>query len=354
MCGSELIIRSRGNEILKNIQRILPLVFSPVIAKYDYCFEGKIDISIWNNTFLITHIKELSNENIVIVSNDNLIRIWNPYEKQIIELKGHTDYISCILVLPDDQIVSGSDDGSLIYWDSNINFLKSHTFGIISIINLQNNLIASSSLDNTIKIWDYKQHKLIFTLTGHKWKINKIISFQNKLISASNDCTIKIWDIVKGELITTLKGHTRRVNSICLLLNNNLVSISDDETLRVWDLNTYKCIFRSEEIKYPMTDLISLPNNYVITLTYQKEIVLWDLNKNIPIKIKNYSYNYIDCFYDNIIMLSPLGRFYIWNLATDKIKIVKIDKTQIPNCMTILSDGRIATGLYNGKLIILS
>ena len=50
-------------------------------------------------------------------SKDKTLRIWN-LQNQTTEktLIGHTDYVRCLLYLPDGRILSGSDDKTMRIW----------------------------------------------------------------------------------------------------------------------------------------------------------------------------------------------------------------------------------------------
>lgn len=55
---------------------------------------------------------------LIIVENDNVIKIYDAYNNEILEeLKGHDDHINSIAVSSDSQIiVSGSSDYTIKIW----------------------------------------------------------------------------------------------------------------------------------------------------------------------------------------------------------------------------------------------
>ena len=72
-------------------------------------------------------------------------------------MKEHTDWIKCLVVLPNVHLASGSEDATIKIWDTNtgkqIKTLEGHTYGINSLAVLPNGYLASGSEDTTIKIW---------------------------------------------------------------------------------------------------------------------------------------------------------------------------------------------------------
>lgn len=78
-------------------------------------------------------------------------------------LKGHTDWVYTLQVLPDGRIVSGSQDKTIKIWkrdpENNNEYiaketLKGHTDCVLTLQVLPDGWIVSGSEDKTIKIWD--------------------------------------------------------------------------------------------------------------------------------------------------------------------------------------------------------
>ena len=78
--------------------------------------------------------------------------------KQINILEGHTIWVKCLVVLPNNQLASGSRDNTIRIWDvyngKQINILKGHTHNVMCLVVLPNNQLASGSSDKTIRIWN--------------------------------------------------------------------------------------------------------------------------------------------------------------------------------------------------------
>ena len=110
--------------------------------------------------------------NRVACESENQIKIWNLTDDRCIQtLKGHTNSIQCILVLPDETIMSGSHDKTIKMWNLNentcINTFHGHTNSVICLLLLKNGYMASGSADKTIKIWNRTSGECSKTLHGH-------------------------------------------------------------------------------------------------------------------------------------------------------------------------------------------
>ena len=77
-------------------------------------------------------------------------------------LKGHTNSVWTLQVLPDGRIVSGSSDNTIRIWEKKDNrwesvALEGHTDSVWTLQVLPDGRIVSGSHDNTIRIWDGKK-----------------------------------------------------------------------------------------------------------------------------------------------------------------------------------------------------
>ena len=120
-----------------------------------------------------------------------------PSGAQIATLRGHTLYVSCLIV--------------------------------------HNNILYSGSEDRTIRAWNLDTNECITALRGHTNNVRCLIVHNNILYSGSWDNTIRAWNLDTNECISALRGHTNYV--ICLIIHNNILySGSVDNTIRAWQL----------------------------------------------------------------------------------------------------------------------
>jgi len=245
-----------------------PKVITKLVSEYDYCIEGKA------HTFILENICVWSSECVAILSNNQIIcgscddlKIWKIKSGQQIEceltLKGHTSYVSCIDVLQDGRIVSGSHDTTLKIWKLQTDVLKQY---------------SSDKIDCEL------------TLKGHSDYILSCskLNYDNKcrIISTSLDGTLKIWNAQTGDCELTEKDdHFSWGSSFCVSSDNcHIVSGSTyKDTIRIWKLQTNrknKLQIECELTFYsgPTECLSSLPGGRIISGS-DKTLKIWNIQQ---------------------------------------------------------------------------
>ena len=124
---------------------------------------------------------------------------------------------------------------------------------------LKNNLIVSGKDDGFICIYDSNKFALIKENKSHNKKINYLIEINNeenkniKICSCSDDKLIKFWNITFNnindkqiesfELLHEIQtGHNKVINKIIEINNYSISSCSSDKTIYFWDKNSYNKI----------------------------------------------------------------------------------------------------------------
>jgi WD40 repeat protein len=343
---NESTINKRRTNIAKYLNDFLPNVVSKLISDYDYYLEGKIYTFSKNcridNCFAILPDKR------IVGSCENDVTIHNPETGDCEGIfKGHTDRVSCIAVLPDGRIVTGSCDNTLRLW------------------NVQ-------SLDITKEPVQTQHSDVLFF--GHIGAINCVnVLPDGRIISGSADTSLKIWNVQTGLCDITFKEHTTSINRLFVLSDGRIVSGSDNETIKNWDSTTGICNFtiRKKFIRYHtcivLTDdrIVSIIDNTIVKI-YNSKTGLCDITFERNKLLGSYNYTFI-------MNELPDGRIMI-KVANDTIKIIILedlfskvvqetgdndliisDNSHDEICYDalLLSDGRIIMTTTNSKLKII-
>ncbi len=255
-----------------------------------------------NNTFQINltinahknsiwEIIQLKNEFIVSCSDDKTIKFWNIYSQKKnkfeFELKNSEEEgIQTIKQINENLLISSSFN-KLKIWDLNlkkvIKIFSGHQKDIMNICLLNDSKIISCSYDKTIKIWDINENECEKNLIGHKSYVWKIIKIKMKkfndcdlIASCSTDKTIKIWDINKEKIIINLEGHIFTVINIIQLNNEKLISCSYDNSIKIWNLNNENCELSLLAHSSAVWSLCKLSDGKLISVGWDKKIQIWD------------------------------------------------------------------------------
>ena len=179
----------------------------------------------FNHIVYLLNIIKYKGEKILIVSTYTQLIFHSINEKpngeyeinSLFNLKGHENYIYCLLYLPKinpDLVITGGYGKKMHFWSieskNSFNF-EAHNNGIWSLIYLKNfkeNVIASASWDKSIKLWDIHTKTLLANYIAHSKMIYGLCNFKkidNRfMVSSGYDNSVKIWKItddLKFEMI---------------------------------------------------------------------------------------------------------------------------------------------------------
>ena len=246
-------------------------------------------------------INEIQNKNtnIILAGNDKN-KITKCNLKNINSIQLHEDVITSASVFPSGNIISVSNDKSIIICDIHLNILQkiqnAHNDYINYIEVKDENNFITCSVDKCIKLWiknenKFENNKIINN--AHANSISKVIYYSNgNLISCSHDYKIKIWKENNNnnyESIITLK-HSKIVCSILYLEDKNILISSGLDGTKFWNLNKNEnnynnidCIKFFKEVECGWNgQLCRLDEDRIIVAKFSLKII--SISKKIIIK----------------------------------------------------------------------
>lgn len=219
-------------------------------------------------------------------------------------LKGHGDYISCLVYSPDDEIIaSGSHDQTVRLWDvktgKHIRMLRGHKDNITFLsFSPDGSTLISVSKDMTINFWDIPSGELKLPLaiqgvisdkieTKEKIKRTFFSPDQSVLITAGESRTIHLWDSTTGKLKQTFSdknednketGYVREVEDILFSPDGkSILSLVKDYQIRMWDIATGKRRRFTGYTGYLTNAAFSPDGKTLATVDYPGDIHIWDI-----------------------------------------------------------------------------
>lgn len=193
---------------------------------------------------------------------------------------GHTDTVTCVKMIDNGSVVSGSLDSSVRLAKENNKgqFISQplengHSMPI-TVVRADSKFVASGSQDTTVRVWDTRTEKQKHLLTGHRAPIKDIgLDSKNmRLITGDQNNIVKIWDLRDGSLQHTLTGQTSfKLDE----MGNELACVGSNGCLFIWECSSAELLkIISHEILLQGGDVLSTNEKSTITVS-DSGISIW-------------------------------------------------------------------------------
>jgi WD40 repeat protein len=211
-------------------------------------------------------------------SDDGTVKFWEaagdllasggPHWRLLATLEGHTGAVRDVALSRDGELLaSGSLDGTVRLWETKtgrlLATLQGYTGGVLGVaLSEDGRLLASGSYDGTVRLQDAPSGRLLAILQGHTSGVYDVaLSGDGELVvSGSLDGTVKLWQARSGRLLATLEGHTAGVVGVALSREGRLVASGGQEgTVRLWEASSgaYLRTLRADR-RYERLDITGL------------------------------------------------------------------------------------------------
>jgi len=181
---------------------------------------------------------------VATASSDNTICIWTLADgKQQSVLTGHEGKVNALAFGAGAWLVSGGDDGRVLYGDLSKPKTKPREFSfpdsrVLAVkISPGGKWVVAAGSDNTIRFWDAQTGESGPVLRGHSDAV-RALAFSpdgSRLASASQDKTVRIWDAQSGEQLLRIHAHDIWVTSVTFSPDGKLLATgSYDSTAKIW------------------------------------------------------------------------------------------------------------------------
>jgi len=179
----------------------------------------------------------------------------------IIAPHGHTDAVAAVATKFSGQVITASNDGSIMVWAGQNCALRrrrelaGHSFAVSCVVVMFPTrgapgmpLLCSGSFDGTIRLWNPKEGVCIRTIDdserGCVWSL--AVLSPSRVCCGYTDSTLSIWDIYSGVCEARLEGHTHGYCSVVFCQSNRVGAICSvsarfgqcDGTIKIWDAST--------------------------------------------------------------------------------------------------------------------
>jgi len=203
----------------------------------------------WDMSIKLWDLKvEESESEFVAVSTTSTkkrkVKIIN--QKPQLSLTGHKQAVTAVEWLSNEEVVSGSWDFNICFWDilSGINTDTKHGNKPVTDISYspQTGTLLSAHTDNIIRLWDKRIDNIETSslFSSHKKWVSAVMFHPTKpnyFISGSYDCTVKLWDIRSTTPLYTIPAHNDKVLALSWFNDQEFITGGADSLLKTYTLN---------------------------------------------------------------------------------------------------------------------
>ncbi|XP_055148600.2 guanine nucleotide-binding protein G(I)/G(S)/G(T) subunit beta-2 [Symphalangus syndactylus] len=288
-------------------------------------------------------------------------------------LRGHLAKIYAMHWGTDSRLlVSASQDGKLIIWDS-------YTTNKVHAIPLRSswvmtcayapsgNFVACGGLDNICSIYSLKTRegnvRVSRELPGHTGYLSCCRFLDdNQIITSSGDTTCALWDIETGQQTVGFAGHSGDVMSLSLAPDGRtFVSGACDASIKLWDVRDSMCRQTFIGHESDINAVAFFPNGYAFTTGSDDATCrLFDLRADQELLM--YSHDNIICGITSVafsrsgrLLLAGYDDFNcnIWDaMKGDRAGVLAGHDNRV-SCLGVTDDGMaVATGSWDSFLKI--
>jgi WD40 repeat protein len=235
----------------------------------------------------------------IAVGGYRKLSLWSESDgRQTAEWKAHRDYITSVLYLSPETLLTTSEDETTVVWDlatqeASVTFSQHRLPVLGAAVHVDGETVCTVAGDprhpktvGEVFVWNVRTGELKFRLQGHTAGVNAADFSRDGLwlATASTDETVKLWSVEKKTCEATFEGHSRPVNCLAFLPDNSrLLSgaggrFQGKSDAILWDLKGKKpkAVFTGHA--GPITSLaVTLDGSKFVTGSNDKSVGLWEM-----------------------------------------------------------------------------
>ncbi|CAF0938596.1 unnamed protein product [Brachionus calyciflorus] len=140
---------------------------------------------------------------------------------------------------PSDKVIKIQNIDS----GNNLKILHGHTDVVTCLLILNVELLCTGSYDKTIRIWDLDNADCVRVLKGHKEKVRLMNKLKNdELVSVSMDGEIRIWNVFIGSCLSVVQNDFGPIMPLEISENNEIAIVPFDGNITFWKVEFEKSI----------------------------------------------------------------------------------------------------------------
>lgn len=303
------------------------------------------------------------------------IRQDNPYSA-IQLLIGHTDIIRSLIVLDDTRFASGADDGLVIIWDSTngqkLLELRGHTQPITCFLVLHDQrTLVSGAADKSLRIWDIEtgECKKFIQHSHERGGVKCLVAVdKNRFCSGGNDDYLCLWDndgTLLGKISRQIADKGENLHCLLSISKNRVITASNSKFLIMYDVDalTYCNIFTFH--RESVHCLVRCNSDLFVSASLDGVIIVWKEDLTVHKKL-SFPDKYLSqddhkyfCAVNNLHVIGTrfvaacIGKgFKIYDVLTGDLLLhcVNAHESSVQSIIAIRNGSRLITASLDGKL----
>ncbi|KAL0480565.1 hypothetical protein AKO1_006830 [Acrasis kona] len=240
----------------------------------------KRDVVFYGITSMRKYFRTLRIEDEERIKRENMVKgVFNGVHTGI--LKGHEDYVRCIILLKNGKLATGSADKTIKVWDiqtKTCEFTLDAGDDVKSMCELKTGVLACRAGDSLV-MFDLRNKTKFKTLVG-LGSFDVLDLNNNTFALYGSGDNIRILDM-EGLEVGQLRGEPGDYShpGMVLLSDNRVVTYNYYQKFELWDLNTYKCI-RSwkDEGSSSLSGLSPMSGNQFVAIYGRGQPKVWTVD----------------------------------------------------------------------------
>lgn len=219
-------------------------------------------------------------------------------------LDSHLDIVRQLVTIDSTRIASGSDDGSIIVWQSALGQLlhrfEGHTHGVTALLLLSDGeTLASGASDRSVRLWSVRTYQHLRTLSVHTASVTCLERLSGpaaRFVSGGNDRKIHVWQNDGTSLGVIERQEEENLHCLLYVGNELLISGSNSSLLLVYHTTSFEFqkILASTYHRESVRCLVKLSNDRFASASLDGAIVLWHATSLTPMRRLHYPERYVD------------------------------------------------------------
>lgn len=318
----------------------------------------------------VSNLDYSSGKDIMTVGlEDGTVHIWervrSGYPNRVISFKAHENYISDVVITPDDQrILTCSWDRTAKLWDLQGNLLKvflGHKDGLRAIsISKDQKIVITGGEDRTMRVWPVKAYEyksLDLSKAGALDVVHAVATNGDQLLVGKFEGRALLYS-KNGDFVKSLE-HQGRILDVALSADKKFAVTAGlgKQTIRVWDLRKGT----STPLNYAVAvDAVAFSpdGKYLLAGTREKTAILWNLETRDTVRVfRGHTANVVDVAFspktDRILTASSDGTARLWTLEGALIHTVRHHSDRVTSVAFHPSqDGVFLTGSWDNTFAL--